>query len=161
MPAHHVDLVSHWHIAAPAGPVWAALADTGRWPQWWPQVSSARTLRDGRADGVGSVRRLQWRTGLPQCTVIDVETVEALPGERLRVQSHGRLPGESIWLLRSDGGSTDVTCLWRVELGRGWRRWLAALLAPLFRWHHAAVMRAGAAGLGRHLGAPPGTAARR
>ncbi|WP_157265899.1 hypothetical protein [Azohydromonas aeria] len=31
-------------------------------------------------------------------------------------------------------------------------RLLAPLAAPLFRWHHRAVMRDGARGLARHLG---------
>ena len=30
-------------------------------------------------------------------------------------------------------------------------RWAAPVLAPLFRWNHAGVMRAGEAGLTRHL----------
>lgn len=46
-----------------------------------------------------------------------------------------------------------MTCLWRVELARPWMRWLAPLLAPLFRWNHDGLMRAGREGLARHLGA--------
>jgi hypothetical protein len=34
-------------------------------------------------------------------------------------------------------------------------RALAPLLAPVFRWNHAGVMRAGEAGLARHLATRP------
>ena len=154
MPAQHFDLVSHWHIAAPVERVWAALADPESWPVWWPYVRSVRTLRQGDADGLGSVRRIEWATRLPYKIVIEVEAVESLRLERLRGRSGGQLRGQGIWLLRPEHGCTAVTYLWRVELGKRWMRWLAPMLAPLFRWNHDAVMRAGGIGLARYLGAP-------
>ena len=154
MPAQHFDLVSHWHIAAPVERVWAALADPESWPVWWPYVRSVRTLRQGDADGLGSVRRIEWATRLLYKIVIEVEAVESLRLERLRGRSSGHLRSQGIWLLRSEHGCTAVTYLWRVELGKGWMRWLAPVLAPLFRWNHDAVMRAGGIGLAHHLGAP-------
>jgi hypothetical protein len=156
LATRHVDLVSHWRIDAPVDRVWAALTDPETWPRWWPCVRSVRLLKVGRADGVGSVRRIEWATRLPRDLVIDVEAVESLRHERLRGRSHGtsrgQLRGESLWLLRSDGGSTDVTYVWRVELAQRWMCWLAPLLVPLFRRHHRSVMRAGGLGLARHLG---------
>lgn len=82
---------------------------------------------------------------------IEVETVECVQQQRLRSRSRGRWPGEGIWLLRAGDLHTDVTCVWRVDLGRRWRRWSTPLLAPLLRWSHDGVMRAGGAGLARHL----------
>jgi hypothetical protein len=152
----HVDLVSHWRIDAPVDRVWAALNELETWPRWWPCVRSVRLLKVGRADGVGSVRRIEWATRPPCDLVVDVEAVESLRHERLRGRSHGKSPGqlrgEGLWLLRSDGGSTDVTAVWRVELAPRWMRWLAPVLVPLFRWNHRSVMRAGGLGLARHLG---------
>ncbi len=159
MSANHFDLVSHWHIAAPVERVWAALIAPDSWPQWWPYVRSVRTLRKGDANGLGSVRRIEWATRLPYSIVIEVEAVESLRFERLRGRSRGQLRGEGIWLLRSEGQATDVTYVWRVELGKRWMRWLAPLLAPLFRWNHDGVMRAGGVGLARHLGAGEDAAA--
>lgn len=161
MPARHFDLVSHWRIAAPVGPVWAALTQPESWPQWWPYVRSVHTLRRGGADGLGSVHRIEWSTRLPYEFVIEVEAVESLRHERLRGISRGHLKGEGLWLLRAQDRCTDVTYLWRVELGKPWMRWLAPILAPLFRWNHRGVMRAGGAGLARHLGAMPAAPALR
>jgi uncharacterized protein YndB with AHSA1/START domain len=147
MPATHFDLISHWRIHAPVAPVWAALTQPADWPRWWPCVLEVRTLRDGGDDGVGSLRRIDWATLLPYRIVIDVEAVETVPLQRLRVHSRGQFEGEGLWLLRSGGGYTDVTHVWRVHVARPWLR----MLAPLFRWNHDGVMRSGEAGLRRHL----------
>ncbi len=157
----HFDLVSHWRIAAPVAPVWAALTTPDDWPAWWPYVRAVHTLRAGGADGLGSVRRIEWRTALAYDVVIEVEAIESVRHERLRARSRGHLRGEGIWLLRPEGRSTDVTYLWRVELSRPWMRALAPLLAPAFRWNHDRVMRAGCIGLSRHLGVSPGVATSR
>lgn len=159
MSSSHFDLVSHWRIPAPADRVWAALTDPGSWPQWWPYVRAVQTLREGGPEGVGAVRRMVWATRLPYELVIEVEAVESVRHERLRGRSKGQLDGEGLWLLRGQAGRTDVTYVWRVNLRRPWMRLLAPVLAPVFRWNHDAVMRAGEAGLRRYLAAaaPPGT----
>ena len=151
MLSAHFDLVSHWRIQAPVDRVWAALADPVSWPRWWPCVRRVQTLHDGGADGVGSVRRIEWSTRLPYRIVIEVEAVESVRHQRLRGRSRGQLDGEGLWLLRAEAGCTDVTYVWRVRPTRRWMRWLAPLLAPVFRWNHDGVMRAGEAGLRRYL----------
>jgi uncharacterized membrane protein len=151
MPATHFDLVSHWRIHAPIDRVWDALIDIERWALWWPYVRSVRALRSGRADGLGCQWRINWATRLPYRLLIDVETIDMKKPERLRGRSMGQLQGEGIWLLRFEDGVTDITYVYRVELTAGWKRWLAPLLAPLFRWNHEGVMRAGGQGLARYL----------
>lgn len=153
MTAPHLDLISHWRLAAPAERVWAALADPEGWPIWWPNVRSVRCLRYGNENGSGSLRRIEWATALFGRVVIDVEAIETQRPERLRGRLTGALRGDGIWLLRAEAGFTDVTAVWRIELVNPWMRWLAPLLAPLFRWSHAGVMRAGCSGLARHLDA--------
>jgi hypothetical protein len=151
MSSTHFDLVSHWRIHAPVARVWAELTDPAGWPRWWPYVRGVRTLRKGDPDGVGAVRRMEWATRLPYRLVIDVEAVESVRHQRLRGRSRGHLVGDGLWLLRAEPGFTDVTYVWRVSLTRRWMRWLAPLLAPVFRWNHAGVMRAGEDGLRRRL----------
>jgi hypothetical protein len=147
----HFDLVSHWRLKAPVDRVWAALTQPESWPSWWPYVRQVHTLQPGDAQGLGSIRRIEWSTRLPYSVVIEVEAIEVLRHDRLRARSRGELAGEGLWLLRTDGPFTDITYVWRVELKRPWMRWLAPLLGPLFRWNHNGVMRAGALGLARHL----------
>lgn len=155
MSSRHFDLVSHWRIAAPVEAVWGALTDPQAWPRWWPHVRDVQTLREGDLDGLGAVRRIEWVTRLPYRIVIEVEVVELHRHVRLRGRSSGELRGEGIWLLRPDGEGTTVTYVWRVVLAKTWMRSLAPLLAPVFRWNHAGVMRAGGAGLQRYLDARP------
>ena len=154
MSSSHFDLVSQWRIEAPVERVWAALTDPGAWPQWWPYVLGVQTLREGGGDGVGSVRRIDWATRLPYRIQIEVEAVESVRLQRLRARSRGQLDGEGLWLLRAEDGWTDVTYVWRVRVAKRWMRWLSPLLAPVFRWNHDAVMRAGESGLRRYLGDP-------
>jgi Polyketide cyclase / dehydrase and lipid transport len=151
MPSTHFDLVSQWHIDAPVEQVWATLTDPAAWPRWWPYVLGVETLREGGAEGVGSVRRILWATRLPYRIVIEVEAVESVRLQRLRARSRGQLDGEGLWLLRAGEGCTDVTYVWRVRVAKRWMRWLSPLLAPVFRWNHDAVMRAGEDGLRRYL----------
>ena len=54
--------------------------------------------------------------------------------------------------LSPEGRGTHARYTWRVELTRPWMRVMAPMLAPVFRWNHNGVMRAGAEGLARHLG---------
>jgi hypothetical protein len=160
MTARHFDLVSHWRLQAPVEAVWAALVQPEQWPRWWPGLHAVRTLREGPPGGLGSVRRMVWNTGLPYRLHLSVQTVEVLHHERLRGRVRGTLQGDGLWLLRGRHGVTDVTYVWRVELATPWMRWLAPVLAPLFRWNHRRVMRAGAEGLAKHLRCPRANAPR-
>ena len=148
------ELVTRWRIAAPLNVVWDALTDVEDWPSWWPYVRAVRTVRQGDEDGVGRVRRIEWRTRLPYEIVIEVETIEVVRHARLRGRSRGQLVGEGTWLLRPHDGGTEVTYVWQVRLAKRWMRRLAPLLAPVFRWNHDQVRRSGEAGLKRRLLAP-------
>lgn len=151
MPATPVDLVSHWRIHAPVEGVWAAVSDPTTWPRWWPCVRRVQILRDGGAAGVGALWRIDGAARPPCRIVIEVEGVESVRHERLRARSRGPLGGEGLWLLRAEAGYVDLTCVWRLRPPRGCMRWLAPLLAPVLRWVHRGVMRAGEVGLRRHL----------
>jgi len=153
MSATFFELVSDWHLAAPIDEVWQALHAAEDWPRWWPYVRQVQPLRAGDADGLGAVRRFQWGSRLPYGLAFDVEVVEVQRPHRLRGRARGELDGEGLWELRSEGSGTHVRYTWRVELTRAWMRRLAPLLAPVFRWNHDGVMRAGGEGLARHLGA--------
>jgi hypothetical protein len=154
-PSAHFDLVSHWCIPAPVATVWDALVAVRSWPRWWPYVRSVQTLREAGPDGLGAVRTIQWRTRLGYALVTTVEAVESIKHERLRGRACGSLAGEGIWLLRAEGETTHLTYVWRVTLTQAWMRWTAPLLAPLFRWSHESVMRAGEAGLCAYLASKP------
>ncbi|MFG6462869.1 SRPBCC family protein [Roseateles sp. DXS20W] len=157
----YFDLVSHWRLDAPVPRVWQAITNTEHWPRWWPGVVAVQRLAPGDATGVGRVQRISFRTGLGYRLHLALEVTEVVHQERLRARAGGTLAGEGIWLMKqaapAAGGHTDVTFVWRVTLPPGVLRSLAPVLAPLFRWNHKRVMRAGRLGLERHLArAQPG-----
>ena len=144
--------LSTWTIAAPPARVWQAISRPEAWPRWWPYVAEVRLLRAGDADDLGALRRFVWRTRLPYRIRFDAETV-AVARERLLVaRALGDVDGQGTWRLTPEAGGTRGEYEWRISLDRPWMRRFAPLAAPLFKWNHDAVMRAGAAGLARHLG---------
>ena len=157
-----LDLVSHWQIAAPPAAVWAALADPAGWPRWWPALRPVRAPPAGDPGLADPWLSLAWSAGGPFRGEIALATLEALPPERLRQRSaalpgarRAWLQGECIWLLRCDAGLTQVTHVWRLDPCDGMLGWLQPVWAPLLRALHGRVMRAGALGLARQLGAAP------
>lgn len=151
----YFDLVSHWRLDAPVSRVWRAITETEHWPRWWPGVVDVRQVRSGDGTGVGVIRRITFRTGLGYRLHLELEVTEVITEERLRAKAAGTLAGEGIWLMKQApaelGNHTDVTFVWRVTLPPGILAWTAPLLAPLFRWNHKRVMRAGRMGLMQYL----------
>ncbi len=145
------ELITDWHIAAPIDAVWQALNHPDYWPRWWPYVRAVEKLRAGDADGVGSLYRIEWTSKLPYDITFEVETVEVARYERIRGVARGQLNGQGLWEFSPDQSSTRVRYTWSVNLGQAWMRRLKPLAAPIFRWNHDAVMRAGAVGLAAYL----------
>lgn len=144
---------TEWCFDAPLEAVWQALFDVESWPQWWPCVRRVRTLEAGGADGLGAIRRIDWSTRLPYGFTLDVEAVEVARPHRLRGLARGDMEGEGVWTLwRDDTGRTRVRYTWTLRLHTRWMRIVAPWMAPVFRWNHEGVMRAGGRGLARRLG---------
>jgi uncharacterized protein YndB with AHSA1/START domain len=145
------ELITDWHVAASIDSVWQALHHPDYWPRWWPYVRAVEKIRAGDAEGVGGIYRIEWTSRLPYDITFEVETVEVVRYERIRGVARGQLNGQGLWEFSPDQSSTRVRYTWSVSLGRPWMRRIAPLAAPLFRWNHNAVMRAGEIGLARHL----------
>lgn len=150
--AAQFQLVSQWHIAAPIEHVWEALKATEAWPSWWPYVKSVREIDPGDADGLGAVRHIAWSSRLPYGVAFDVTVVEIDRPRRMRGRARGQLEGTGTWELTPEGDTTHVRYTWCVDLGTRWMRFIAPIAAPVFRWNHDGVMKAGEQGLARHLG---------
>ena len=54
-----------WSSTRRASAVWDAIYETERWPEWWRGVKRAEQLERGDGDGVGSLHRYEWRSGIP------------------------------------------------------------------------------------------------
>jgi uncharacterized protein YndB with AHSA1/START domain len=149
------NLVTQWHVGAPVERVWVELSTPEDWPRWWRAVKHVVVLHQGDAAGVGSERRMTWRTALPYEIAFDMRTTRIEPMSLIEGKARGELDGLGRWTLRPEGAGTHVRYDWQVELSRPWMRACAPLLRPVFAWNHNVVMGWGYEGLCRRLGVAP------
>jgi len=147
------EFETEWRLRAPLAQVWGAIVDSDRWPEWWRGVESVELLRVGDEQGVGSVRRLTWRSKLPYTLTFDTELVRVEPMSLIEGRASGELEGAGIWRFGEQDGVTSVHYTWRVRTTRWWMNLLAPIARPAFGWNHDYVMRSGAAGLAKLLAA--------
>lgn len=141
-----------WLLDSPRDPVWAAIHDQARWPQWWRGVEEAAELRAGDEDGVGAVSRMAWRSVLPYRVRFEVTTTRIEYPELMEGRAVGDLEGLGRWRLYEESGVTAVLYEWNVATGKAWMNGLAPLLRPVFEWNHDWVMARGGEGIAALLG---------
>src|SRR2546426_8688022 len=143
-----------WLLEAPIDPVWAAIKDSARWPEWWKGVERVEKLEDGDADGVGKLERYTWKSLLPYELEFESRTTRSERPHLLEGAAQGELTGTGRWRFFEQGGVTAVTYEWNVRTTRPWMNAIAQIARPVFAWNHDYVMRAGGEGLARLLRVP-------
>jgi uncharacterized protein YndB with AHSA1/START domain len=144
-----------WCLEAPREPVWEAIWDSERWPQWWRGVVAARTLASGDEAGIGQVGRYTWRSRLPYDLEFEMTTTKVAKPHLLEGEARGELAGIGRWRLFEQDGGTPVTAVvyeWKVSTTKPWMNLLAPIARPIFAWNHDWVMRNGGQGLASVLG---------
>jgi hypothetical protein len=147
------SFLTTWLLGAPVQPVWDAIYDGERWPEWWRGVTRVIEVEPGSDDGVGKVFDIGWRSWLPyelefRTTVTRIERPHVMEG-----RAEGDLAGHGRWRLFEASGVTVVTYEWNVETTKRWMNRVAPLARPVFRWNHDWVMAQGGRGLARRIGA--------
>ncbi len=151
MPEYVFESV--WRIAAPIEAVWEAIYHSERWPTWWKDVERVDELVHGDDNGVGNVRRYLWKTRLPYKLAFEMRVTRVQPPVALEGVATGELNGVGRWRLQADSDVTVVRYTWQVRTTKWWMNIFAPLARPIFAWNHQAVLRGGAEGLARLLGA--------
>jgi hypothetical protein len=151
-PAPYYRFLTTWVVEAPVGPVWDAIYDAERWPEWWRGVESVVELEPGGEHKVGSLSRHRWRSRLPYTIEFESRTTRVEPPWEIDGHATGELEGEGRWRLFERDGVTAVLYQWDVRTGKRWMNLVAPALRPAFRWNHDAVMRNGGVGLARRVG---------
>jgi uncharacterized protein YndB with AHSA1/START domain len=141
-----------WCLDSPIEPVWDALYESERWPEWWRGVERVRVLEQGDGDRVGELSRYTWKSRLPYTLEFDMRTTRVERPFLVEGTAQGELSGEGRWRLFEARGTTAVTYEWTVETTERWMNLLAPLARPVFAWNHDVVMRNGGVGLARRLG---------
>jgi hypothetical protein len=142
-----------WLLESPRQPVWEALHDQERWPEWWRGVEEVEELTRG-PDGadVGTVARMVWRSLLPYRVEFEVATTRVERPHLMEGHAVGELEGIGRWRLYEQGGITAVLYEWNVSTTKPWMNRLAPLLRPAFEWNHDWVMARGGEGIAELLG---------
>ena len=143
-----------WVIGAPRERVFEAIHDAERWPSWWKGVESVVELEPGDDEGVGSLGRYVWKSRLPYRLEFEVRTTAVDRPRTMEGVATGELAGSGRWRLSERDGATEVVYEWDVATTSRSMNALGPLARPLFTWNHDVVMRQGAEGLSRLLGAP-------
>ena len=142
-----------WCLDAPAGEVWDAIYDAERWPQWWKGVVKARKVADGDENDIGCVWQFGWRAQLPYTLEFESETTRVDRPHVMEGFTRGELTGWGTWRFYEGNDGTAAVYEWNVETSKPWMNALAPLARPVFVRNHGVIMRNGAVGLARLLGA--------
>jgi uncharacterized protein YndB with AHSA1/START domain len=142
-----------WCLEAPIEPVWEAIHDSARWPQWWRGVEKVVELEPAGEDGTGQLARYTWKSRLPYELEFEMRTTRVERPHSLEGLASGELEGSGRWRVFERGGTTAVLYEWDVRTTRQWMNLLAPVARPIFGWNHDYVMRNGAEGLARLLDA--------
>lgn len=143
-----------WCLDAPVGDVWDAIYDAEKWPQWWRGVVFAEKVRDGDENDIGCIWRLGWRAQLPYTLEFESETTRVERPHLMEGFTRGELNGTGIWRFYEGQAGTAAVYEWNVRTTKPWMNVLAPAARPLFVRNHDLIMRQGAEGLARLLGAP-------
>lgn len=146
------SFLTTWCLESPVEPVWDAIFDAARWPEWWRGVESVEELDPGDERKVGSLARHVWRSRLPYPVCFESRTTRVEPHRLIEGSADGELRGVGRWRFFEGLGATVVLYEWDVETTARWMNAVAPLARPAFRWNHDWVMRRGGEGLADLLG---------
>ena len=147
------SFLTTWLLDSPREPVFEAIYDQARWPQWWRGVEEAEELRPGDGDdGVGTVARMVWKSLLPYRVGFEVTTTRVERPHLMEGDAVGELTGTGRWRLYEQEGVTAVLYEWNVATTKAWMNLVAPVARPVFEWNHDWVMARGGEGIARLLG---------
>ena len=141
-----------WLLDSPREPVWEAIYDQARWPEWWRGVEEVEERNGGDDGGIGAVSRMVWKSLLPYRVEFEVTTTRVERPHLLEGHAVGELEGIGRWRLYEQGGVTAVLYEWNVSTTKPWMNLLAPVARPVFAWNHNWVMARGGEGISRLLG---------
>ena len=147
-------LLTIWHIEAPLEAVYAAIHNSPRWPDWWSGMQKVEEISAGDASGINSVLRYVWQGQLPYRMVFEVRATRIEKCVAIEGAVQGDLEGVGRWHFISEGAVSVVQYEWHVRSTRLWMNLIAPFARPMFIHNHGILMRQGAEGLARQLGAP-------
>jgi len=145
------NFTTQWYFNHPVEKVWEEIRLMNHWPEWWKYVRRVEKIKNGSADEIGSVRRIQWSTALPYSITFDSELTSLEHHKRMEGRAFGDLTGIGIWNFVPNGHGTHVRYDWKVSITKKWMNIFEPILKPIYKWNHDKVMKAGYEGLVKRL----------
>jgi hypothetical protein len=146
------EFITVWNFGSPLERVWNEINDAEKWPEWWKGVLAMTELKQGDADGIGSIRRSKWKSALPYKLEFDLEIVRVEHFKLIEARAFGELEGTGLWHFNAlTENKTRVQYDWTVKTTKPWMNLIAPLAKPLFKWNHDIIMNWGEEGLRNRL----------
>jgi hypothetical protein len=140
----HYEFVTVWTVPATIDEVKAVLGDGPALPDWWPSVYlSVQPVKEGDADGVGSVTALHTKGWLPYTLRWSLAITEPITDTGFALSADGDLSGTGRWTFVQAGPDVVITYEWRVSATKPLLRRLSWLLRPAFAANHRWAMARG------------------
>jgi len=153
MSSNYYKFITQWRIKAPLIDVWYAIYNSEEWPFWWKGVKDVSVIRENDVDGINGIKKYTWKSILPYTLSFKMRLVRKEDLELLSGMAFGELEGDGTWYFTEENGITKVQYYWNVKTNKTWMNYFAFILKPLFKFNHDVVMKWGAKGLSKKLGA--------
>jgi hypothetical protein len=130
-----------WDFAVAPEDLWATLARTDRYREWWPWIRELYVDGDGLHEG--TVADFVIQAPLPyqlRCTLAVEHARESM---LLAGHVTGDLEGPARLELRPSGTGTSARLAWALEVQSGLLRPFAAVARPALAWAHDRIVERG------------------
>jgi Polyketide cyclase / dehydrase and lipid transport len=134
-----------WHFRLEPAELWATLAQTDRYREWWPWLREFRVEGGGEALTTGAVARVLIQAPLPYQLRCTIRVEDAISAQRLTTRVEGDLTGPARLELRAVADGTEARLAWALDLRAPVLRSLALVARPAMAWAHDRVVERGLA----------------
>ncbi len=134
-----------WHFRLEPAGLWATLAHTDRYREWWPWLREFRVEGGGEALTTGAVAQVLIQAPLPYQLRCTIRVEDATAAERLTTRVDGDLTGRARLDLHGAAGGTEARLAWALDLRAPVLRSLAVVARPAMAWAHDRVVERGLA----------------
>jgi hypothetical protein len=121
-----------WTVPLERGALWDAVAETGRYDDWWPWLHDYRPARLV----AGERAQATIAPPLPYRLRLGLEVSRAEPPARVEAVVSGDLTGVADLRFVPVPDGTEIRLQWEVELTRPGLRAIEPVARPVLRWGH-------------------------
>jgi hypothetical protein len=134
-----------WHFGVTPDELWATLAQTDRYREWWPWLREFTFEGGGDALVEGAVAHVVIQAPLPYQLRCTIRVEDATVDQRLATRVEGDLGGPARLELQAVDGGTEARLAWELDLRAPLLRSLAILGRPAMAWAHDRIVERGLA----------------